>query len=825
MVSVPIGYGYGPYRIEMHRFARQATTHESTKKEREVKENRTMSIRISRELSDEQAVAVGVAAVRDAAVAAGWSSVPADEGAVDVAIDVCLREGAVAAPMVPATTPTVAEQGYTIRTAGRPPVTRVEAGGILGAAYGLCRLADRMRTTEAWPPADEDRTPAFEQRFGFIHVGFASKAEAPYVDVDATRAIFEGCIRQLDTAVAIGATNVLHYDTQDLVPWDHPVLGPRSAACRELYRELIEAAHARNLRIHPMGDEMLYLPSELEKIGATLSTDDPKLWEMLKDKYRGLLRDVPELDGIATRIGEVIPKGDIMAWDVIHTSDDRSLEGNYRRFVKAMHDVVVGEFGKQLFHRTWSVSTWEQSSVPEIYERTFTDEIPTENLILCIKTTVGDQWQWQPLNPTFGMTKHDTAATVETGRAQDYFSGPPDFAVEFAQAGLEWALEHGAVAATAGIRDHWQDDLFAGMEYATWQLMWEPYEPVRDIVAGWARAMIGGAAADRVADLLLELSDVYREGFHIRGVSYNTWEPLRHVRTGYVCLGNPFLDGGAGQRRFLRDQYLMARPELESAIRSIDEYTTRYDGLLESYRGWVEELPDPTSGEWLERILARGKYALHINRAYVTAFLRYFEYEDSSDGARRTQAVDAIAALTDELALYRERSASYGSSYMDAANVQGIVEFLEFAEKGIDDPEAVKRAMAGAPDESGVKRILDERLASDAELIDSAPDPYLFCTWRGRVDGRDVLRLSVEDGSVVQEHYLGDPAGCEELVANAAPTGNGRYAVRMNLGDHRGRVHILDAPTPANGMVLSILLDDHRPGYGSYEFEIYWIAE
>jgi len=779
-------------------------------------ERPSLSVSLAAPLEKEQAVQVAMAALGEAASKAGWTMRPSAEASAQHRIEVRLSAGADVRPMQPGTLPTVEEQSCRIRTRreGERNVTSLVADGVLGAAYGLIWLADRLRAGRGWPPEDADRRPRFAQRFGGFHLSFAPQEKPPYIDRENSEKQIEHAIRQLDHALLANATAILHYDVQNLIPWDDPKHGQRNAVCRELYAEFLKAAHARRLRIYPMGDEFLYLPEWFKRTGATLSTDDPKLWEALKSKYRGLLRAMPEIDGIATRVGEVIPKGDIMAWDIIHTGEDRSLEGNYRRFVKAMYEVVVGECGRQYFHRTWVVNTWEQSSVPEIYARTFTDEIPTKNLILCIKLTTGDQWEWQPINPTFGQTPHATAATVETARAQDYLSGSPDFAVEFAQAGLEWALEHGSVATMMNLRPLWQENLWAGMEYAAWRLAWNPYQPVREIVADWARATIGPQIAERVAEMLLDLDDIHREGFHVRGPSYHTWEPFRHARKGWICKGNPYLDGGRGQHRHLRDIYLMAKPELESGLRTMSEHTARYDRWLDSFRAWMRELDDPERGRWLETILARGQDYLHINLAYVTAFLRYFDYEDNRDGGRRESCVAAVRELEKELERFQSRSSEI---------VQGIEEFLKFARRGLEDIDALERAMARLPNEAEVERILREAQRRDAEAIERNPKARLYARWRGNIDGRDILRFAVNEGTWEIEHCLGDPASTYECTVGERPTGSGRFAARITLGEERCWAYILEQPGKENGETLPIMVEDTLPGQGAHDIGIYWL--
>jgi len=788
-----------------------------------MREEAAFPLSIAPPLDNEYAVRVAAQAVREAASAAARAGgVPAR----DVRVGVSLSDGTSLAPLDVGTLPTAEEQCYRVHTRreGAGVAVDVVAGGALGAAYGLAWIADRLRTGN-WPPDDRDARPRFAQRFAIVGISYPFRDEPPYVDMGRAQAAVDGAATQLDAALLAGATAVLLYNTQYLIPWGDDRLGPRSAACREIFADYLGAAHDRRLRVYSMGDEFLYLPDWLRRAGVTLSTDDPKLWDALKAKYRDLFRALPALDGIATRTGEVMPLGPIAAWDVVHTGEDRSIEGNYRRFLKAMHEVVVGEFGRQYLHRTWTVNTWEQASVPSIFAHTFTDDVPRKNLFLSIKITTGDQWEWQPINPTYGLTPHATVAHVETARAQGYFSGPPDFAVEFAQAGLEFALERGATGTLlTGTHSSWQENLWAGMDYVVWRLAWDPYQPVRRLVADWARATIGPEIAGRVADFLLDTDDIYRDGFHIRGPAYHTWEPLIHVRTGWICKGNPYLDGGRGQCRFLRELYLMAKPELELCLRTMAEHTARYDRWLDSYRGWLAELADPERGRWLEAILARGQDALHINLAYVTGFLRYFAYADEPTDETRARAAAAVDALEPALKQFRARMSSAVLDFTSADNVQGIDEFLKFARRGLADLEAAERAMAAAPDDAGVARILDEARRRDEALIAAHPDAPCFFRWRGIVDGRDVFRIFVADGRWTVEHCHGDAARTDESSVGERPSGPGRFAVRDVEGRHRGREYILEQPSEANGQVLSLLVEDTIPSYGVHDFRIYWIA-
>ena len=101
----------------------------------------------------------------------------------------------------------------------------------------------------------------------------------------------------------------------------------------------------------------------MEEFGASLSPADPRLWDAVQAKYRRLLQAMPELDGVATFTGpEQSYWGDYKTFDPMHDGEncDWSLAKRYRTFVMKVRDVVGGEFGKFLMHRTWVTNSHEQ---------------------------------------------------------------------------------------------------------------------------------------------------------------------------------------------------------------------------------------------------------------------------------------------------------------------------------------------------------------------------------------------------------------------------------------------------------------------------------
>jgi hypothetical protein len=260
----------------------------------------------------------------------------------------------------------------------------------------------------------------------------------------------------------------------------------------------------------------------------------------------------------------------------------------------------------------------------------------------------------------------------------------------------------------------------------------------------------------------------------------------------------------------------MAKPELESGLRMMSTHTQRYDEWLESYRGWLTELPDPEQGRWLETILVEGQDNLHINLAYVLAFLRYFDYTDNPDQEHQQIAKDAIVALLPELERFKSVSTE---------TVQGIEVFLEFAERGLNDLKTTEADMARRLDDDGVTKLLQEARDSDGAAIDAASDASQVFRWRGAVDGRSILHIDVAQGTVTIQHLLGDSAQQTEFLHSDMPQSSGRFCARLTQSQERGWSYILEQPSDANNNTLSVLMDDNLPGFAPYDVGLYWVSE
>jgi hypothetical protein len=650
-----------------------------------------------------------------------------------------------------------------------------------------------------------------------VNLGVGHPREGPPGDETHVASVIARFREKLDLAGRLGFNYVLVAGLENYVPNDDPFYGPRAERFRPYLEAAIRAARERRIGLVLYGDEAVYLPSWLERAGATASVKDPRFWEMLQEKYRRLLAAFPELDGLAARVGEVIPYHDFEALDLMHsreTEPDPRAEERSRRFVLAAHRVVAGEFGKLFLYRTWATSDWEQHSVPAIYRATFTEEVPAEKLLISIKLTKQDAWYYgSAFNPNFGQTPHPTVAEAELYSQYHGFGTLVDFPIRWFASALRSARLKGAqgVMATEPPRG----TLPLGMLTLFSRLAADPFADEEALTRQWAAETFGDAAAGEIARILLESSAAVREAFYLPAFPALGWNPLPHVRVRrFVARGDPLFDDGRGHDEFLRELYLMSRPYLRETYESVARGHARHRELRAAFEAVRDRIARPDRAEELGRLLEHGVALTALLRDHVDTVLSYFGYrEQPGEEGRRRLAAD-LAALRASAAGYRRNH-----DYYDIAAAELTV---KLAERMLEDRERAERILREAPTRRQLLERFEAARNEHLRALEADPDAQKFVQWRGTVDGRVILRLRGEEARI--EDLAGDG-----LLDHAAKffqpverRKGGRWLVRPVRA--RGVVYLMEEPSEASQGTLSLYIDDPQPGNAVYEIELYWSA-
>ncbi len=711
----------------------------------------------------------------------------------------------------------VSESAYAIKShSGDARTLSITAASPLGLAYGLFHVADRIRVLKAVPDAQESVAPALPYRFILGRAPVENSLAGPDPSENNLRIAEQAFEESLVQTLKQGYNFIILHGTEDCVPWEVEAYKKRSERYRKYMERFIKTAHAYHLRILLMGDEFIYHPELLERFKATTSVKDDAFWKAYQSKYRSLMSALPELDGVATRVGELIPRYDFRSIDLIHSEEDEPnprIEERYRRFIKSMQEVVVEEFGKFYFHRTWVVNVHEQHSIPDVYMNTFTEDVPVENFFSSIKLTSGDQWyHYEPYNATFGLTPHTTVAQGEIFSGYQGGGTYIDYPARYFQAAMEWAADRGTKGQLANLGP---DQLSAhAISYVFSRLGWTPRADAETLTEDWAAATFGREVRSEIAEIFLLGSLAVRDGLYIRQPGLHNWSPIRHVRTNaFVQRGNPLWDKGKAHDRFLKDIYLECKPWVPETISELNRGVETSERMLTLFANCENRITDREKAKALERLLLHGRAAIQLNRDYVEGFLRYFRY-------REAPTTENKAALAVVLERVRTSATNYEANY-NYYVLLGVSAFVELAGRALENLEEAERVLREAPTAEGVQKMFADARSASAKRLREHPDALHIATWEGTVDGRDLVLIQGDTFRV--EHIADDGISSTQLTEhNKIPRDRDCEIVVKPL-EVRGTVYLSEQPSAANEYTTTLYVEDPAVGQAVIRFDLYAI--
>jgi hypothetical protein len=708
--------------------------------------------------------------------------------------------------------PLTSDQAYRIHTVGPDPnnqqgrtVMVLTGQSVPAYVNGLYWLWDRLRVFKRIPEINTVREPV-----GSVRLTEARNEE------------------ELRNALRFSATWVSGGNILDLVPWDVEPVASRNSENRRRLAPLIDLAHAFHLKYLAAGDEISYHPSMLNAMNARPDPADPQIWQLLQEKYRRLFRALPGLDGVRIRTGELTRvHGPYQSLDVMHEPEgsDWTLERRYQTFLQKMHDVVVGQFGKIYFHRTWATTANEQHSDPGIYKAIFTNQIPTENLFLSPYMSLADRWYYQPFNPTFNLTPHQMVALFST---LDYHTHAgvnifPSFPGQYHQGGLQMILSAEApnlAGAQFWIGDPEQWSTRAVTSYTIYRLMWNPNEDLRTIAEDFAAIHVGREAAAEMAEILILSHSAYKDGIYIKPVAEKIrGNTLPHLRlTSFKRKGVPEVDRGRGHIDWLRrTMFEPSIGETERAMDLLDRGLAAAQKMQSRYQQVEALIKNRTLAKQIEESLELTHGLVETNNAYVKTCYAYFTYRDDPAKTNKTALKDSLEQL--EAAIGRFRSVS-GFCY----DLAGVDQLVENACQALEDLEAAETMLAEAPDAGSLDNAIDRWTQCSARALEQEQGKAKrFFRWRARVDGRDIIHVRANRATI--EHIEADSiVDVDQEFFAPLPEKSVTVFVK-DLQSPESNPFLLEQPTAANNYTAKIYLFDRLPSYCWWEFELYYVDE
>jgi hypothetical protein len=701
-------------------------------------------------------------------------------------------------------------QGYEIKTVhvDGNKIMVVSGGSILGEVYGLYWILDRMKVFGRITDINITRIPELKIRF----TGGGTK-------------------EAMHNALRVSATWVHgSYSVNNLVPWDSEPEKTNNAKNREELRRLIEYAHSLHLKFIVYEDEFSFHPTLLAEFGATLSPEDPAFWDAVQAKYRRLLKAIPEIDGIRIRTGELTRiGGTYIPFDVMHDGEgcDWSLAKRYRTFVKKIYNVVVGEFDKIYFQRTWVTSAHEQHSMAQVYKNIFTDDIPVKNLYMSPYLSTTDRYFHQPYNPTFNLTPHNMILLLAT---LDYHSHSgvstfPTFPGTYYQGGLETILASeksnlkGFDFGTYAIPSNEKWNTGAVTTYTIYRLAWNPREDIKEIVTDFATMCFGQAAAAKMADIYMLSPNAYKYGIYIEPVSYGDFRSLPHLRlTTFPAKGLSKLDNGRKHIEFLRTIYLRCRPWIYETLLYLDHGLNIADSMVTKYTHAKPLIRDHKLAQNVENAINLTYWLIKTNNLYVKTFFAYFEYREKPTGKTKEILIHRVSELKETMAKFIKLP---GCVY----RLDGMIQLVKNVEQVLENLPKAEKILAAAPDEEGTITIISDLQKKYVQILEKyKKDAVKILHWEARVDGRDLVK--VKGGNLEVEHLRYDPiAEMTYKFKNSLP----QKQVTVIPVDIQSRSYgpfVLEQPSSKNDFTAILYLSDYpRHGYSWWKFDLYYVPK
>jgi len=699
---------------------------------------------------------------------------------------------------------TYGEQCYEIVTKsieGRK-VILVSGGSVLGVAYGLFWIADRLKVNGFIPNINTIREPELKIRF----LSGSSKSE-------------------VRDALRYGATWIWGSHTVNhLVPWNAEPERTQNAKNREELIEVIDYAHSLHLKYIIYEDEFSYHPTLLKEFGATLDPEDPAFWDAVKAKYRRLLKAMPEIDGIRQRTGEgTRVGGNFKSFDVIHDGDsDWNMAKRYRTWVKNIYDVVVGEFDKIYYQRTWVTSSYEQHSMPEVYEEIFTDEIPVKNLYMSPYMSTTDRYFHQPYNPTFNLTPHNMIVLLAplNYHGNNNCGILPTFPGTYFQGGLKTYLsvdKSNCVGADFGVRSKGGWDTYALTAYTSSRLIWEPNMDVKEIAHDFAAMYFGKEAADDLAEILMLTPKIYKYGMYIAPAAHGQFASLTHLRlTTFPVKGLPNLDSGRKHMEFLNDIYLRCSPWVDETYLYLDHGLKLADEARSIANRAATKIFDLKKKEEIKNNAEMTYSLVKVNYYYVKAMISYFQYRESPISKNKNQLAEYSNKLNIAIKAFKNIP-------NNVYRLDGIEQLQININAALEDVEKAGKILANAPDDEAIDQLIDDQQAIYKEVLEKYKDEAVKVVyWQGRVDGRDLFKVKGKEIEIEHLRFDNILESTEEF-STSLPAKDYTVVVK-DIQSRSFGPFVLEQPSAKNDYTVTLYLSDSpMHGYSWWKFELYYI--
>ncbi len=705
----------------------------------------------------------------------------------------------------------ISPEGFVIETkiqSSNSKILVVVGGSEIGTAHGLYWLLDRVEVYRTVPEINTKREPAFPVRIAGswgrdLHGGATEE--------------------QIKNSFRYGINWVSGMNTLDLVPWNTEPENIKNREHAERIRPLIELVHSLGMHYFAFSNELTYHPSLFDNNPDLLNPCLPEFWERVKEKYRLLLKALPELDGVEICSDDISGFWDnYQPFDILHDCLDcaMSYEERYRKLLRSIHEVVVGEFGKIYFNKNWGLRDHEIHCQPDVFRKVFTDEIPIENLFVKIKITRADRWWFQPYNRTFNLSPHRTVVIFEP---MNYYEGTdaslfPTFSGEYFQNGLKYFLsvENTNVSGLSYLggvsAEDWSTrSLYV---YTLYRLTWEPNVDIRQVAHDYCAINFGPEVAMGMADILMDTGNAYKYGLFIEPIAYGQFSSFPHMRVGsFIAEGYPLIDLGKGHIQFLKNIYLQCLPWREFTRRQLYFGLNKANEMVKKYEEIKEKIKSQELMEKVGNQLKMTQSLIQTHVDYIDSMFCFFDYLENSCIENKNSLQTAFLKLTNSCETFKNIP---GFNYkLDGVNV-----LIEHTRHAIESVDSEKRLLERVPNQREIDRLIQGQQEIYKKVLETYKEKLQkWGHFEILIDGQDLLKIKGKEYRI--EHLRWDSPDVILAQLFFPLPQRDVLIIPDNINTRPLHPFVLYQPCALNDYETTIYLDDRLGGTGRFIFDLY----
>ncbi len=273
-----------------------------------------------------------------------------------------------------------------------------------------------------------------------------------------------------------------------------------------------------------------------------------EFWKFYRAKYREVLKAFPDVKYVMVRTGENYAnhKKTFAGQTIRGRKIDAAYIAHMQRLINETRKLVVDEAGRTLVWRTWDLGNDGFHANTNIYDRIFAGVQERKGLLVAVKHTQTDYWQYNDFNPCIGRGGVTQLIEFQCAREYEGKGAYPNYPGERFAADLQRSRGLGAQGVWSwNFGGGWggpflKNDLWVRLNiFALARLAHDPKLTADAAALEWAAQQFGTEAAPAVVRAVRPSHECVRKALYVApyGRLHPGWLPSRNLTRDDIIRG------------------------------------------------------------------------------------------------------------------------------------------------------------------------------------------------------------------------------------------------------------------------------------------------